>query len=137
MISRTRIPVSELSVERLDFERLPPGSARAFRLLMGSPSGWGEAWLPVWVLTGRQPRPRVTVTAGVHGDEFEGVRAIAQLARSLAPESLAGTVVLTPIVNPPPPTGPEPATPPPTDSISTASSPATTTAPRPSGSRSG
>ncbi len=101
MISRTRIPVSELSVERLDFERLPPGSARAFRLLMGSPSGWGEAWVPVWVLTGRQPRPRVTVTAGVHGDEFEGVRAIAQLARSLAPESLAGTVVLAPIINPP------------------------------------
>lgn len=52
-------------------------------------------------LVGVQPGPRVVVTAGVHGDEFEGVRAVAELCRTLDPARLRGTLVLVPVANPP------------------------------------
>jgi predicted deacylase len=41
------------------------------------------------------------VTAGIHGDEFEGVRALAELSRELDATVLNGTLVLVPIANPP------------------------------------
>jgi predicted deacylase len=67
--------------------------------LTGGPDG-APAHLALWLLVGRRRRPRVTVTAGVHGDEFEGVRALMRLARELDPSLLEGTVVLAPVVNP-------------------------------------
>lgn len=57
--------------------------------------------VPYVVLVGEHAGPRVVVTAGVHGDEYEGVRAVAELTRVLDPAAVHGTVVLVPVVNPP------------------------------------
>jgi predicted deacylase len=57
--------------------------------------------VPVTVIVGAQSRPRVAVTAAVHGDEFEGVRAVLDLMREITPEQLQGSIVLVPIANPP------------------------------------
>ncbi|MBI3962822.1 MAG: succinylglutamate desuccinylase/aspartoacylase family protein, partial [Deinococcus sp.] len=73
---------------------------QALRLAVGTSPDGAEYWVPVWALVGRRRRPQVTVTAGVHGDEFEGMRALMQLAQELAPEHLHGSVVLAPMVNP-------------------------------------
>ena len=43
--------------------------------------------------------PHLLITAGVHGDEFEGIAAIRQLAQSLETDTLAGRVTLVPVVN--------------------------------------
>jgi predicted deacylase len=56
--------------------------------------------IPVIVVRGRRPGPTLLVTAGVHGDEFEGVAAIPELCRELDPGELTGTVVGLPICNP-------------------------------------
>jgi len=56
--------------------------------------------VPVRVIVGAQPRPRVAVMAAVHGDEYEGVRAVVDLGRELDPAQLAGSVVLVPVSNP-------------------------------------
>ncbi len=40
------------------------------------------------------------VTAGVHGDEYEGPVAIAKLAAGFAAADVRGTIVLIPVVNP-------------------------------------
>jgi predicted deacylase len=57
--------------------------------------------LPVTVVVGAQPGPRLAVTAGIHGDEYEGVRAVADLCRELNPAEQRGVVVLVPCVNAP------------------------------------
>src|SRR5207247_8158160 len=44
--------------------------------------------------------PRALITAGVHGDEYEGPDAVAALAGTLAPERMAGSVCAVPIANP-------------------------------------
>ncbi len=46
-----------------------------------------------------QAGPRLLITAGVHGDEFEGIQAVHRLAEELSAASLRGCVTLVPIAN--------------------------------------
>lgn len=69
-------------------------------------SGWHE-WpvgdgraVALFVVRGAVPGPTTVVTAGVHGDEYEGPAAVRDLATELRPETTRGTVVLVPVANP-------------------------------------
>jgi predicted deacylase len=55
--------------------------------------------LPMAVLNGARPGPRVFVTAAVHGDELNGIAVCRNLLDALDPATLVGTVVVVPIVN--------------------------------------
>lgn len=55
--------------------------------------------LPVEVIRGERPGPRVWLSAAVHGDEVGGVEIIRQVKARLEPGHLAGAVVAIPIVN--------------------------------------
>ncbi len=62
----------------------------------------GGAWsLPLAALRGSSDGPCLVVLAGVHGDEYEGVEAIARLCTELDPAALRGTLLMVPICNPP------------------------------------
>jgi predicted deacylase len=52
-------------------------------------------------ITGERPGPHLLITGGVHGDEFEPMAAVRQLARELRPEELRGHMTLVPVVNEP------------------------------------
>lgn len=52
-------------------------------------------------IIGRHQGPRLLITAGVHGDEYEPIAAVRQLATVIDKESLSGTVTLVPIANVP------------------------------------
>lgn len=71
---------------------LHPVTARADGTVIGQ---------PVLVAHGTQPGKTLLVTAGVHGDEYEGMRAIHEIFASLHPTRLRGTFVAVPVVNPP------------------------------------
>ncbi len=54
--------------------------------------------------TGPAPGPRLLITGGVHGDEFEAMAAVRRLirhfeGRSSAPRLITGTLTLVPVVN--------------------------------------
>jgi uncharacterized protein len=57
--------------------------------------------LPVILLRGSRPGKTLMVTAGVHGDEYEGVRAIFELAGEIDPAEMSGDVLCAPVCNPP------------------------------------
>jgi predicted deacylase len=57
-----------------------------------------EVELPVLEAAGTGAGRRLVVTAGVHGDEYEGVRALYELFEEI--EELRGTLTLAPVVNP-------------------------------------
>jgi predicted deacylase len=63
-------------------------------------SAYGQLVVPVTVLQGG-PGPSLLITAGVHGDEYEGQIVLPELARDLDPASLRGRVILVPRANPP------------------------------------
>lgn len=48
--------------------------------------------LPLIVVSGRRPGPRLMVTAGIHGDEYEGPEALRQFLADLDPDGLSGCV---------------------------------------------
>jgi predicted deacylase len=59
------------------------------------------AWLslPVTVLHGAKPGPRLWLDAAIHGDELNGMEIIRRVLAVLDPATLAGVVVAVPVVN--------------------------------------
>jgi predicted deacylase len=69
------------------------------RVALADPGGEWE--LALYVASGARPGPTLAVLAGVHGDEYEGPVAIADLLAALDLAALAGTLIALPIANPP------------------------------------
>lgn len=67
------------------------------------PHRLGEgAWaIDAYVATGARPGPTLAVLGAIHGDEYEGPLAIADLLATLDPLALAGTLIAVPVANPP------------------------------------
>lgn len=57
--------------------------------------------VPLILINGTRPGPRVVLTGGVHGGEFIPLDATTRLAELLEPDDVAGQVVICPVANPP------------------------------------
>jgi len=57
--------------------------------------------MPITVVNGAAPGPRVSITAGVHGGEYPGIEAAIQTAAGLDPKNVRGQVVVVHIVDVP------------------------------------
>jgi predicted deacylase len=85
----------------IDVDTLAPGSRHAFDLAVTRLADGSWLTVPVTVLAGTRPRPRVVAIAGVHGDEAEGMLALQDFARACNPAELRGILILVPVANPP------------------------------------
>src|SRR4051812_16430313 len=98
---KTAAGIVEHSVSAPDFD--PTQYARegkhALALDLG-PNASGVI-LPVLLVRGRKEGKTLVVTAGVHGDEFEGVRAILETCNDIDPATMSGTLIAVPSANPP------------------------------------
>ena len=61
-------------------------------------SGWGSIHMPIAVFA-NGTGPTVMLSAGNHGDEYEGQIALSNLIRSLDPGAVAGRVIVIPHLN--------------------------------------
>ncbi len=77
---------------------VPPGERRTLELPVGRRFTRAELALPVEVVHGRRPGPRLFVCAAIHGDEINGVEIIRRLLRRPL-RGLAGTLIAVPTVN--------------------------------------
>jgi predicted deacylase len=55
--------------------------------------------IPVWVAHGKQPGKVLCVTAGIHGDELNGVEVARRVFVEADPEAMSGTLVVMPVLN--------------------------------------
>lgn len=55
--------------------------------------------MEIRLIHGKQPGPRVLISAGVHGDEYESVLACWKLVDVLPKKLIKGTVIIVPVVN--------------------------------------
>ncbi len=62
-------------------------------------AGGNAVEIPVVVINGAKPGPVLWVNGAIHGDEPEGPLCCQNLLREVSPNSLAGTLVLVPVVN--------------------------------------
>ena len=77
-----------------------PGAHHGFLRLPYSrdDSAWGSVMVPLAVLRGADG-PTALLTGANHGDEYEGPIALFDLARTLDPADLSGTVIIVPALN--------------------------------------
>ena len=55
--------------------------------------------LPVTVIHGCEPGPRLWLSAAIHGDELNGVEIIRRVLEQVKPKTLKGAIIAVPIVN--------------------------------------
>ncbi len=61
-------------------------------------SAWGSVMIPIAVIR-NGAGPTALLTGGNHGDEYEGPIALFDLARTLDPREVSGTVIIVPAMN--------------------------------------
>ena len=85
----------------LDISALPDGARQTDWLTVADRPDGGAWRLPFLYATGEAEGPTVLVIAGVHGDEYEGIEAIPQILRQVAPDVLSGRLLMVPVCNVP------------------------------------
>jgi N-alpha-acetyl-L-2,4-diaminobutyrate deacetylase len=61
--------------------------------------GGSPATIPIIVIAGTQPGKTAVLTAGIHGDEYEGIMALWRLGAQIRPEAVTGRVIIIPIAH--------------------------------------
>ncbi len=88
-------------IDRLDAGDLTTGQVHRFWFRV-SDNAIGQAWyVPVIVVRGAKPGHRLLLTAGIHGDELNGIDVIHRLVGTIDPARLSGTIVAVPGLNTP------------------------------------
>ena len=80
-------------------ETLQPGENRTIALPATQFYTNTPVTIPIHVINGRKPGPRLFVCAAIHGDEINGVEIIRRLMKQSTLKRLKGTLVAIPIVN--------------------------------------
>ncbi|HWB96452.1 MAG TPA: succinylglutamate desuccinylase/aspartoacylase family protein [Bryobacteraceae bacterium] len=64
--------------------------------------GWvrSDHEIDLFCCRGKADRPLAVITAGIHGDEYEGPAAIGEIVAALDPERMEGSVIAIPVANP-------------------------------------
>ena len=89
-----------IAASDFDVEAFPTAACTVVELSAPILPDGGSVDLPVIILRGAEVGPKLAVTAGVHGDEYEGPAAAWMLAGELDPASVRGTLLLLPQANP-------------------------------------
>jgi len=90
--------ISVIEAEQFRFDETPAGEKRHYWVRY-SQEELDAGKLPCTVVRGREPGATLLVMAAVHGDEYEGVRALIDLTRRLNPEHIKGTLVTVQAAN--------------------------------------
>lgn len=93
----TALPPSPIT-PTVDFDR--DGVQHGFLRLPYSrdDSAWGSVMIPIAVIRNGSG-PTALLTGGNHGDEYEGPIALLDLARSVEPKDVTGTIIIVPAMN--------------------------------------
>jgi len=80
-------------------EVIKPGESRTLALPATQFYTNTPVTIPIHVINGKKPGPRLFVCAAIHGDEINGVEIIRRLVKQSAVKRLRGTLIAIPIVN--------------------------------------
>ena len=84
---------------RINDTEIPPGVKITIDLPLPSLYTHTQVHMPVRVVRGRRPGPRLFVSAALHGDEINGVEIIRRLLALPALKRLRGTLIAVAVVN--------------------------------------
>lgn len=76
-----------------------PGEKKVIDLSVAKLYTHASLSIPLQVICGRKPGPKLFISAAIHGDELNGVEIVRRLVKSAALKRLRGTLVVVPVVN--------------------------------------
>lgn len=91
--------MSEITPFEIGGTTVAPGEQKSLELPVARLFTGQTVALPVAVLHGISPGPRIWLSATLHGDELNGMEIIRQVLGHLDPTTLSGTLVAMPVVN--------------------------------------
>ncbi len=80
-------------------ETVAPGEKFRLSWISGETFAGAPVPIPARVARGSQPGPTLCLTAGVHGDELNGIEVVRRVLQEIEPSKLHGTLIGVPIVN--------------------------------------
>ena len=80
-------------------EIIEPGRSKRLELPVGRLPTQTMLYLPITVVNGIKPGPKLWLSAAIHGDELNGVEIIARVLANIDPKKLRGTIIAVSIVN--------------------------------------
>jgi uncharacterized protein len=95
------VPGSDLpdAAIKIAGHEIKPGERRRVEIPIAEPYGQAQISIPAIVVHGREPGPRLFVSAAIHGDELNGVEIIRRLLKLGALRTLSGVLIAVPVVN--------------------------------------
>jgi predicted deacylase len=92
-----RLPVGPIEVGKLV---VPPGQRARTQLDLIELADGSKVSLPIVVINGAKPGPRLYLGAAIHGDEVNGVSILSEALAKLDPARLAGSILCVPVQHP-------------------------------------
>lgn len=86
------------TIQALDVDTLEPGEHKFWFAVATDAIGHPQT-LPVRVFKGSKLGKRIVITAGIHGDEQNGILTAQKLARVLENQTITGCITIVPTVN--------------------------------------
>ncbi|EEX94644.1 putative succinate dehydrogenase subunit Sdh [Vibrio orientalis CIP 102891 = ATCC 33934] len=86
------------TIQALDVDALEAGEHKFWFAVATDAIGHPQT-LPVRVFKGAKPGKRIVITAGVHGDEQNGILSAQKIARELEGQDISGCITIVPAVN--------------------------------------
>jgi uncharacterized protein len=81
---------------------IPPAGERSTgAFTFAGDEGLAKYEWPYIAIAGLRSGPTVLITAGIHAAEYTGIEAAIRLGRTIAPESVRGTILIIPLLNRP------------------------------------
>ncbi|HLJ21241.1 MAG TPA: succinylglutamate desuccinylase/aspartoacylase family protein, partial [Stellaceae bacterium] len=77
-----------------------PGSGARLQIDLVELADGAKVRLPVVVINGARPGPRLYLGAAIHGDEVNGVAILSEALSALDPQVVAGTIICVPVQHP-------------------------------------
>lgn len=84
---------------RIGGRTIAPGTKEECELPISRLVTGNQISIPLKIFHGKKPGPVIWMSAGIHGDEIQGVEIIRRVMEILNPSTMAGTIIMVPIVN--------------------------------------
>src|SRR5271156_6487607 len=91
------LPASPIEVGTLT---VSPGSRARTQIDLIELADGSRVSLPVVIINGARPGPRLYLGAAIHGDEVNGVSILSEALAKLDPTKLAGSILCVPVQHP-------------------------------------
>ena len=91
--------IDENNVLEILGKRIPPGKGTTINFNMAKLYTTNSVDVPIIIERSRKPGPVILITAGIHGDEINGVEVVRQLIVKEINKPAKGTVICIPIIN--------------------------------------